>query len=349
MQALYEKRGFEYLMSKFDRDNAFSMAVTDPDNPEVSSDFIESLVIGDSFYLFKANSIFKMLTADSIDPNRSELETKHSYEKISNVGCNSDYVARVIMQAFKIIPFITHSNVEKDTILSHVWKLNGRLLDCRNIVSEIALQYQELLPKCNQIISDSRNNDFIPALPKIPELDSKVRVYLTSAKLVLNDIFKFLSLFYPIKFTDRNESHFDQHIMHLKEILGEDNNIVGLLQQDLEWIRLLSECRNAIEHSGDGQKLIIENFSIKPGNRFSSPAWTYDLTKKLSIKKGPNDLLNDLDVLCSNMMQLIEDLIVLVVMNKLENHSILTLFKLDEKAIKNECPVRYDITLKGKL
>ncbi|PSW18666.1 hypothetical protein C9I94_24375 [Photobacterium swingsii] len=336
-------------MRKFNRDSAFSIAVKDPDNLDKQEAILESLVIGDSLYLIKANSIYRMLTADSIDPERTELGTKHSYEKVADFGCSSEYVARVLMQAVKLVPFINSSDAEKDEILSHIWGLNSQLLNCRNVVSELEHLYQELIPKCNQIISGNQNNDFLPALPKVPELDSKVRVYLTNAKLVLIDTFKFLSLFYAIPINDRNESHFNKHVEFLNESLGADNEIVKLLAQDFDWIRLLSECRNAIEHSGEGQRIEVENFSIKPGNRFSLPVWTYDLTKKLKVKKGPHDLLNDLDVLCSNMMHLIEDLIVLVVMDKLKSHPILALYKIDEQALKSECPVRYDVTLKNNM
>ncbi|WP_229620022.1 hypothetical protein [Vibrio parahaemolyticus] len=333
-------------MINFDRDNAFSIEIKDPDNLDLCEDILKTLVIGDSLYLLKKNSIFRMITADSIDPNRIELATKHSYEKIMDVGCSSEYIARILIQAEKLTPYLCNSDTDKERILSFVWGMNCVLLNCRKIVSDLELHYQELFPKCNQIILENQNKNVLPALPKVPELESKVRVFLTNAKLVLIDIFKFLSLFYSIPINDRNEAHFNKHVEFLIERLGEKNEIVKLLTQDLEWIRLLSELRNAIEHSGTGQCVEIENFSVKPGNRFSSPSWTYDLTKKLNVKAGPHDLLNDLDVLCSNMMHLIEDLIVLVTLDKLEKHPIIALYKLDEQSLKTECPVRYDVTLK---
>ncbi|MGR5062005.1 hypothetical protein [Photobacterium sp. DNB22_13_2] len=336
-------------MRKYDRDSAFGFEVKDPDNPDIQDAIIETLVIGESLYLLKANSIFRMLTADSIDPHRTELETKHSYEKIFDFGCASEYVARVLMQAAKLAPYISNADMDKDQVLSHIWGMNRLLLNCRKVVVELEDLYQDLIPKCNKIILVNQNNDFMPALPKIPELESRVRVFLTNAKLVLIDTFKFLSLFYSIPITDRNESHFNKHLEFLSDRLGTNNEIVKLLSQDMDWIRLLSECRNAIEHSGTGQSIEIENFGIKPGNRFCSPAWTYDLTKKLEIKNGPHDLLNDLDVLCSNMMHLIEDILVLVTVENLESHPILELYKLNETSIKPECPLRYDVTIKSKL
>ncbi|WP_335827297.1 hypothetical protein [Aeromonas veronii] len=60
-------------MIKYDRDRAFSIEVKDPDNFDIQEPILDSLVIGESLYLIKTNSIFRMLTADSIDPQRTAL------------------------------------------------------------------------------------------------------------------------------------------------------------------------------------------------------------------------------------------------------------------------------------
>ena len=71
--------------------------------------------------------------------------------------------------------------------------------------------------------------------------------------------------------------------------------------------------------------------------------------KKLGVKKGPHDLLNDLDVFCSNMLHLLEDLIILVTQDKLSTHSVVALYKVPETKINKECPIRYDITAKSNI
>lgn len=336
-------------MKNFNRDDAFSMSIKDPENTDDDSKIIESIVIGDELYLFKTKSIFRMLTAESIDPKRSEPDTKHSYEKISDFGTESEYVARCILQAKKLLPFITKGEESKNKILEQLWELNLQLLNCKNVVREIYLHYSNLIDKCNQIIIDNQSSSVIPPLPKIPELEEKVRVFLTNSKLSLIGIFKFLAEFYPLPIGDRIESHFDKHIKWLGDNLGADHEISKLLKADLEWIRLLSECRNAIEHAGDGQKIYVTNFTLMPGNKFSTPCWTYDLTKKLGVKNGPHDLLNDLDVFCSNMLHLLEDLIIIVTQDKLSNHPLVALYKVTEAKINKECPIKYDITVKPNI
>ena len=336
-------------MNNFSRNDAFSMEIKDPESINENSKIIDTLNIGDELYILKTNSIFRMLTAETIDPEQSELETKHSYEKVCGFGTASEYVARCVLQAKKLLPLIAKESESAKNLLDEVWTLNVQLLNCRNIVCELESYYTTLIPQCNQIIVDSQSSSTLPPLPKIPELEEKVRVFLTNSKLVLINVFKFLSKFYPINIKDREESHFNKHIQSLEKLIGIEHQISKLLKADLEWVRLLSECRNAIEHSGEGQEIDISNFSLKPGNKFSSPTWSYDLTKKLGVNNGPHDLLNDLDVFCSNMLHLFEDLMVLIAQDKLVNHPVLAVYKLDEAQINMDCPIKYDITVKSEV
>lgn len=49
------------------------------------------------------------------------------------------------------------------------------------------------------------------------------------------------------------------------------------------------------------------------------------------------------------MMHLIEDLLVLVSLEKLEAHPVLGLYRLDETRIQAECPYQYDVTIKTNI
>ncbi|MGF1807951.1 hypothetical protein L4C31_22195, partial [Aliivibrio sifiae] len=242
-------------MKKFNRNDAFSMEIKDPDNIEEISKIVDTFVIDDNLFFFKTKNIFKILTADTIDPNCEYTQTGHSYEKIANIGTESEYVARVIIQTQRLLSFISETKDKKEKVLSEVWKLNQSLLNCRSVILDLEYAYNILIPQCDDIIERNKMSGLIPALPKISDLDSKARVFLTNAKLFLIDIFKFISEFYPISINDRNESHFNKHVDSLVQLLGKEHDVCKLLTEDLSWIRLISECRNAIEHSGEGQNL----------------------------------------------------------------------------------------------
>ena len=68
----------------FDRNNAFTMNFSD--DSEYANDKVEYLIpLQGSLYAFTSTNIFKVLPADSIDPNNLQPETRHSYQKIYSI------------------------------------------------------------------------------------------------------------------------------------------------------------------------------------------------------------------------------------------------------------------------
>src|SRR6266513_2812969 len=82
----------------FNRDSAFSMEIRDPGDPNDKSPIVRMLTIGDDLIIFKETSIHKALTADTIDPKKSDISTRHSHELLYFVGAANSFVARMILQ-----------------------------------------------------------------------------------------------------------------------------------------------------------------------------------------------------------------------------------------------------------
>ncbi|MFA6815772.1 MAG: hypothetical protein WCS73_05705 [Lentisphaeria bacterium] len=160
------------------------------------------------------------------------------------------------------------------------------------------------MPKCDELIEKFKTKSTIPPLPKVPGLDEHVRIFFNNAKLFLIETFRILHIFYGLPFNGRNATHFTSHLTWLGKNLNSNHQITKLIQQDMSWIRLISESRNALEHPEEGQKIQIFNIRIMHDNKFSLPAWSYNLSKKLQKTQGQTDLINDFDVLLHNMLHL---------------------------------------------
>lgn len=77
------------------------MEIKNPDDLEEVDPINSSVVIDDNLFLIKENSIYRMLTAETIDPENNHPDTRHSYEKIYDIGSSSPIVARVIPNVLK--------------------------------------------------------------------------------------------------------------------------------------------------------------------------------------------------------------------------------------------------------
>jgi hypothetical protein len=331
----------------FDRDSAFSMEIRDPGDPEDKSPIAQMLTIGNELLIFKETSIHRGLPADRIDPDRSDLSTRHSSEILYSVGAANSFVARMILQFKNMIALSISQTARKNEITQHVWETNKLLLECEKAFYHIYKHTMELMPKCDKIVEANKNKSAIPALPKVPDLETHVSDFLINGKKLLVAAYRLLELFYQMPMNGRNEAHFDKHRVWIEAKLGKEHPIYKTLESAEPWVRLIAECSNAVRHKETGLKLEVQNFALSPGNKFSSPGWRYDLTKKgLGRQDDYTDLIGDLDVRIYNMLTFFEEVLLLCLQGELKD-TVLMIFRIPNEKINPKRPIAYEVNLRS--
>jgi hypothetical protein len=332
----------------FDRDAAFSMKVCDPDNQDDNSPIVNMLTLGNEFLIFKSLGIYRGLTADTIDPERKYPDTRHSCKKLYSIGANNIFVARMILQFEPIIDLIIANAQFKHQLVQHVWESNKLLLDCEKVHYCIYKEVMELAPKCDQTIEMHKRNQAIPALPQVEGLNINFEHFLSKGKQFLVETYKLFQFFFDMPFNDKNAAHFDKHQSWLKHKLGDTHQICEALEQDNSWIRLISEARNALQHPKERQKVEIDNFTLKPGNKFTAPAWRYDLTNRNCGKRTDFvDIVQDFNVFMMNMLAFFEDSLILCLKARISNNSLWDIYKKQETEIDFKLPILYVVGKRG--
>lgn len=331
----------------FDRNSAFSMGIRDPDDPEDKSPIVQMLTVGNDLLLFKESSIHRVLTADTIDPGKSDLTTRHSSEMLYSVGAANSFVARMILQFKNMIGLAISPRDRENKFIEHVWEANKLLLECEKAYFHIYKHTMELMTKCDEIVEGHKKKPIIPAIPKIPDLETHVSGFLIDGKKFLVATYKLLHLFYQMPMDGRSEAHFDKHRAWIKVKLGEEHPISKILEDNELWVRLIAECSNAVRHEENGLRLEVLNFSLQPGNKIASAGWRYDLTKKgLGRQDDYTDLISDLDVRIYNMLTFFEEVLLLCLQDELKDGpSKLAIFRIPKESINPKCPILYEINL----
>ena len=329
----------------FDRNSAFSMEIRNPDDPDDNSPVVQMLTIGNDLVLFKETSIHRALPADTIDPEKSALDTRHSSEILYSVGAANSFVARMILQFRDIIRLTFLPKARENEVVRHVWEANKLLLECEKSYFHIYKHTMELMPKCDAIVEAHKKKLAIPAMPKIPDLETHVRDFLINGKIFLVSAYRLLHLFYGMPVKERQEAHFDKHRAWIKGELGEEHPLYKTLEADESWVRLIAECSNAVRYEGNGLKLEIQNFALQPGNKFASAGWRYDLTKKgLGRQDDYTDLISDLDARVYNMLTFFEEVLVLCLQDELKKgKNQLEIFRIPKEKINPKCPILYHV------
>ena len=321
------------------------MEIRDPGDPEDKSPIVQMLTIGNEMLFFKETSIHRALTADTIDPEKSDLNTRHSSEILYSVGAANSFVARMILQFRDMIGLAIAQTARENEVIQHVWEANKLLLECEKAYYHIYKHTVELIPKCDEIVEANKNRSTIPAMPKVPDLETHISDFLINGKKFLVAAYKLLQFFYQMPMNGRNEAHFNEHRDWIKVKLGEEHPMCKTLESDEPWIRLIAECSNAVRHTETGLKLEVKNFALNPGNKISSPAWRYDLTKKgLGRQDDYTDLIFDLDARIYNMLTFFEEVLLLCLQEKLIGTP-LTIFRIPKEKINPKCPIVYEVNL----
>ena len=327
----------------FNRKDSFSIEI-----PEDNSAIKHQLEIDNDLLVFTTDSIYKMLTAETIDPKETSLDTRHSSQRIYSVGTKSIFIARLIVQFNEIIKELySYINIPKEKIITEIWNANKLIIDCFCVFQSIDNETSRLIPDCDNLITNNKDNTSIPPLPQVPELEKNVKLFFNNAKLFLIKSFEMFKIFFGMPFDGRNSSHFNKHLEWINGKFEDKHPIVNILKNDINWIRLISEIRNAFEHHREGQRVSIHNFEPKPGNKFSTPYWSFDLTNKLQKKEGNTDLIPNLKILLYNMLYFFEEILLLSIQDKLKNNDMLELGKISKGKIDEECPVAYRLAVKS--
>ena len=124
-------------------------------------------------------------------------------------------------------------------------------------------------------------------------------------------------------------------------------NIIQILEEDKDWVKLIASLRNAheINHSEPKNDVQIVNFKLCPGNKFSTPGWKYDL----GAKQGPvqddfSDIVTDMSIYLSNLLTFFEEFLMCCIEDKSDKNYNFKVYKKIPKEVNKNCPTIYFVS-----
>ncbi|RJP32215.1 MAG: hypothetical protein C4527_06415 [Candidatus Omnitrophota bacterium] len=325
---------------RFDRDAAFSSELGTDRNDAIQ----EMIVLKKSLYVFTTKKIYRIHTADDIDPERTAPDTRHSHQEIYPIGCSNSFVARSIIQAKQILDrVILVPGLSKSNVLNAIWEATELLLRCENAYSQIYIETISLLTTCDELIEEFKSKQLIHCLPQVSELEERVSTFLGSAKRCLEKTHALFSTFYDCP---DHGSNFQEYRKWMAGNRSRSEAVLTMLDGDKDWIRFIANARNAlsINHAKQNFILEVQNFKLQPGNKFSGPSWRHDL----SARNGPiqeywSDIIKDMDIHMDNMLSFLEEVYILCILDCCDRRIPFefSVYRKSEDDISEEFPVLY--------
>lgn len=331
---------------KFDRKAAFSMNLVNPSSDEPDPIY-SGAELGGSLISFHENSIAKVILAETIDPDNKEPDTKHSYQFLYQIGSKNPFVARSILQAKSILDsVILRQGLNKQTILDHIWDCTKHLINCENSYFSIYTDTTELMYKCDEIVNQAKGRSHVPSLPQVENLEQRVVTFLGNGKRFLEKAHELLCIFYG---SAQHYSNFKTYRDWMKKHEPTRNDVIQLLEQNKDWIKMLAWYRNALDinHAKPGFSVTISNFKMHAGNKFSNPCWQFDFQGKGgNAQDDPSDLIKDMSSFLTNMLEFFEALYLSCIKDNWDARWNFIICRHEEDDINEKCPILYFISPK---
>ena len=330
--------------NRFDRKAAISMNVVNPSSGNPDPIYSGAELCG-FFISFHENSIAEITLAETIDPGNKEPDTRHNCQFLYQIGSKSPFVARSILQVMSILDsIILRQGLDKQTILDHIWECTKHLINCENSYSSIYTDTTKLMYKCDEIINLAKSRSHIPPLPQVDNLEQRVVTFLGNGKRFLEKTHELLCIFYG---SAHHDSNFKRYRDWMTEHEPSRNDVIQLLEQNKDWIKMLAWYRNALDinHARRGFIVTINNFKMQAGNKFSNPCWQFDFQDKGGdAQDDPSDLIKDMSVFLTNMLEFIESLYLSCIKDNWDAGWDFKICRHEEESVNKKCPILYFIS-----
>lgn len=268
---------------------------------EMESNVSSLIKVKDDLLCITKNDIRSIITADLIDPEKTNPDIRHSQQIISPHGSDNIFVGGILQQAdelFKNYALPKDVNYQKGIDISfdfliEILSLNSLIEEYTNSEKEINDKY-DVKPK----------NDGSIEIPSIKNLDQKVKEIITSADHSVLLIIELVRFFYP---DIKNKNWCEQLSEKIKLQIGDNCQELIFINSFKSFIGLIRDIRNKIEHPDITDILIISNYKITPAGVVKPTIYFKNNNNEIeeSISKFSNSIVNNIFNIFQSLMAIL--------------------------------------------
>lgn len=204
---------------------------------------MEMLPIAGRMLVIKERSVYEILMADDIDPNRANPNIPSSSQRlIVNLGTESEIFSRT---------FLTAKRIFKSEFFPSTIDTTQLLFLTLEVVQELAaldkevVEYLNAEKKASDEYEDRNNKKLNHAVPSIPDLKTRCKTIFQKADQACQALLAIIRIFYP---DFSNKSYFTKFYEFVKNKYGEQDSFSKFLQEILPFILLARNIRNCLDH-----------------------------------------------------------------------------------------------------
>lgn len=264
--------------------------------------------------VIKERSIYEIVMADSIDPERTNANLPPMIQKIIiDRGTESEVVSRTLLTAIGLFkPEYIVKTVECNIIISLMIDMLSEIYILEKEISE----YQQSEDAASADYEMRKQEKAPYKLPSIVNLESRCKTIFQKADHVEQLLMDIITRVYPeLKLT--KQSHFPNLHQELKKLYNENDSFVKLLETAIDFMQIVRELRNGFDDRLDYTKAI--DYELQVNGDIIAP--TIELNHK-KIKLDRTSLSEFLKLVVDNLIYLVEMVLVNIASKNLRSTGI---------------------------
>lgn len=264
--------------------------------------------------IIKEKAIYEIVTADSIDPERTNANLPPMIQKIViDRGTESEIVSRTLLTAIGLFkPEYIVKTVDCNVIISLMIDMLSEIYILEKEISE----YQQSENDASAEYEVRKQEKASYKLPSIVNLESRCKTIFQKADHVEQLLMDIITRVYPqLKLT--KQSHFPNLHQELKKIYSEDDGFVKLIESAIDFMQVVRELRNGFDHRLEYTKAI--DYELQVNGDIIAP--TIELNHK-KTKLDRTSLSEFLKLVVDNLVYLVEMVLVNLASKNLRNTGI---------------------------
>lgn len=288
------------------RDGAGSFDLSTPDDDSAISGMI---TIAGRLLAVKGKGIYEIKLADQLDPERTNIGTPNTIQRVLPFGSDHPWVGAVVLTAH---------NLFKSTYLPKEVDCDKALV----LVLEIALDIAAMYELVNQYLDAQKaaiekldptiRKDRSVVMPALGNVPARCKEFIQKSDHALSGLFKVVRLFY------RDVGAGGWESLKRKIDNGPTNidNFSQFLGNALPLLQLVRNARNCVEHPRQDQRIEVVDFSVDAKNILRPPMIEIVHPRTPQTKIPVGDFINQMS---QSLVQVVELMVVFLCARHVQN------------------------------
>jgi hypothetical protein len=254
---------------------------------------ISMMNIGPRTFVIKEKSIYEIIMADDIDPERTNIQVPNMVHKlVLSEGIDSEVVSQIFLTGTM---FFKKDRFPEQQLV-RIWELLIELTKEAINLKKHLYDYYDKEQAANEKYETARANHQAPALPTIVDLETSLKTIFQKAEHMYQIMIELSSTIMP-ELKLKPLAHFSTFSTEVSRLFGEKHGFSIFLAENLDFLKAIKEVRNGLDHRQP--KVTLWDYQFNSDTTVSLPSISVN-AKDVKFDKTPvSAYLNKLESIFS--------------------------------------------------